>query len=517
MARQLSDKQKAIVSLEASVLGGIILRPALLAALPALEADDFSDIRSRVVFEAMRNLEAAGRPIDLTTLESELVRAGKLDGAGGVGRLGELALHVPTPDNVQHYAREIRGESMLRNLALATADIVDRARNWEYEPEELLAEAMGRLAGLRQRFEADRKPVRLISVGQALEELDRLAKAPVYVTPFPTLNDAIGFGGLLGTQVYTLSAGTGRGKTSWVAELAGFAAQTVPVLVASYEMKPGYFVARRAAGVLGVHSNEILRGRVSMRSVLATVPYGRFFLMHKPPLDELRAAIDLLSARFGTPPLVIVDYLQKLADQIARTMQRPDPRLATTEASDTLIDIADKSGCAIVSVSAIGRTNNKRTANPRALEPYDLVDVSKESGSVEYDGAGMIVLSLSKETDEHGRVATMTLAKARFGTECHIDARYDGRRGSWLDRGLVEEIDEMVANVELQKKILRALDEKPAPSKEALWKRVKGNKKAFTLEFNALEKLEMISKNPSLPGDGITLSELGRQHMRGAT
>jgi replicative DNA helicase len=511
---KLSEKQQATISLEQSVLGGIILRPPLLSTLQSLEVDDFFDMRSRIVFQAMRNLETASRPIDVVTLEGEIERSGKLEAIGGVAFLGELALRVPTADHVHDYVREIRGESMLRRLALATADIVERARTWEYEPDELLVEAMGRLAGIRERYERDRKPVRLISVGQALEELDRLAKAPVYPTPFPTLNDAIGFGGLLGTQVYTLSAGTGRGKTSWVAELAGFAAQSVPVLVASYEMKPGYFVARKAAGVLGVHSNEILRGRVSMRSVLATIPYGRFFLMHKPPLDELRAAIQLLTTRFGTPPLVVVDYLQKLADQIARNMQRPDPRIATTEASDTLIDIADKSGCAIVSVSAIGRTNNKRTANPRQLEPYDLVDVSKESGSVEYDGAGMIVLSLSKEHDDHGRIATMTLAKARFGEECHIDARYDGRRGTWLDRGRVEAVDEMVANVELQKKILRALDERPAASKEALWKRVKGNKKAFGLEFDALEKLEMISKNPSLPGDGITLSDLGRNHIR---
>lgn len=431
------DRQRAIADLEASVLGGIILQNSVLDQLSSLEVDDFAVASHRHVFTAIRNIEFAKKPIDTTTIEVELAKAGNLDGVGGIAYLGELALRVPTVENVVEYARQLKGHSLLRKIASATSDITERSLSWEYDADELLAEAIARLDGIKQRFAAEKEPVRLISVGRALEELEALAKAPVYPTPFPTLNEAIGFGGFLGTQVYTLAAGTGRGKTSWVACVAAHAAQTVPVLVASYEMKPGYFIARRAAGALRVHSNEILRGNVSMRDVLATIPYGRFFMLHRPSLAELRLAVTKMTQRFGVPPLVIVDYLQKLADQVGRGMQRYDARAATTEASETLCEIADSSAAAIVAVSAIGRHNNKRTANPRQLEPYELVDVAKESGAVEYDGAGMIVLSLSKDFDEEGRIATMTLAKTRFGEECHIDSRYVGYSGDWFDRGRV--------------------------------------------------------------------------------
>jgi replicative DNA helicase len=52
------------------------------------------------VFEAMRNLEAAKKPIDVVTLEVEIEQHGKLEAFGGAAYLGELALKVPTVDNV---------------------------------------------------------------------------------------------------------------------------------------------------------------------------------------------------------------------------------------------------------------------------------------------------------------------------------------------------------------------------------------------------------------------------------
>lgn len=356
---------------------------------------------------------------------------------------------------------------------------------------------------------------RLISIGQALEDLAALATAPIYPTPYPTLNDAIGFGGLLGTQVYTLAAGTGRGKSSWVADVAAHAAELgTPVLLVSYEMKPGYFVARKAAGVMRVHSNQILRNEVPMGDVMATMPYAHFVMMHRPTLKELRAGVDQLKQKYGVPPLVIVDYLQKLADLIASVQQRPDLRLATTEASATLLDIAEETGSAVLAVSAIGRGKGRALSNPRKLKPYELVEVAKESGAVEYDGAGMIVLSLSDEFEGDERIATMTLAKARFGIEIHIDGRYDGRRGTWRDLGRVEQTKDaetppapQPTNDELKRRLIASLKVTPARNKETLLKRVTGKRTLLGIAYEELIAAGVISK----VGTGITLSEAGRQ------
>jgi replicative DNA helicase len=104
------------VDAEASILGGLILKPELLALLATLEISDFYHWPHKVIFEAIRNLEASKTPIDVTTIEVEIEKRGKLEAAGGIAYLGELACRVPTVDNVLAYTKIVRDQSMLRRL-----------------------------------------------------------------------------------------------------------------------------------------------------------------------------------------------------------------------------------------------------------------------------------------------------------------------------------------------------------------------------------------------------------------
>src|SRR4051812_31672091 len=80
------------LEIEAAILGGIIVHREALDECATLETGDFYHYPHQVVFEAIRNLEAAAMPIDIVTLEHEIGRNGKLDAIGGLAFLGELAL-----------------------------------------------------------------------------------------------------------------------------------------------------------------------------------------------------------------------------------------------------------------------------------------------------------------------------------------------------------------------------------------------------------------------------------------
>lgn len=503
---------------EASIIGGVIIRNESLLDLSTLEIEDFYHLPHRVVWEAIRNLEQARQPIDIVTLEAEIERRGKLEAIGSVAFLGELALRVPTVENVIAYRDIVKRLAANRRAILTLSRALESAYTWPHDPNELVTETVGELQRIEEK--TSMRP-RLITISEALDELGQLARAPVYPTPFATVNDALGFGGLLGTQNYTVAAGTGRGKTTFVGQVAAYAAENVPVILASWEMRPGYFVARRAAGVLGLHSNQILRGEVRPDLVQQALPYPRLLMIHRPTLRELRDAVQYVCDKFGQAPLLIADYLQKLAHEIALTMQRPDLRLATTQASATLLDIADRTASAVLTVSAIGR-GKAVLKNPRKHDPYELVEVSKESGDVEYDGAGIIVLGLSKEFDGDERIGTITIAKARFGREMHIDARYHGARGIWRDLGEVdveERTDTTVktsssrAGREDREDVVRArivaeLHRAPARNKTALRERVIGCRKEVVGQLIT----RMLDEGVIVQiGTGLTLSPSGRQ------
>src|SRR3954453_8622983 len=108
---------------EASVLGGVILRNEILIHLESLEVDDFYDMRHKVVWQAIRNLEATAKPIDVVTLENEIEKQGKLDAIGGIAFIGELALRVPTADNVVTYAEIVQEKRQATKLMLAANEI----------------------------------------------------------------------------------------------------------------------------------------------------------------------------------------------------------------------------------------------------------------------------------------------------------------------------------------------------------------------------------------------------------
>jgi replicative DNA helicase len=309
---------------------------------------------------------------------------------------------------------------------------------------------------------------KLISVDDALDQLVDIGKKPVITTGLPTVDSALGFDGLLTGQVYDLCAGTGRGKTSLAGQIARHRAnEGDAVLYPFYEAFAGYNVARMASGPMGVRSNEIIRAVEKHRAGVKKHVPAKIHFLSRPTLKQIGQATRDLADKTGKAPTVIVDYIQKLGDVIQTTMKNPDPRLAMSMASAGLLELAESTGATVIAINSISRMNNRRAVDPRRCPPYEFVDVAKESGAVEYDSAGMLVLSLSSDYEGDERIATLTVAKARYGTEMHIDMRFDGARGAWRDLGRVEADD-----TELRGIILDALDT-PCASSNELIKRTK--------------------------------------------
>lgn len=481
---------------EASVLGGVILRNTLLERLDTLETNDFYDAKHKVVWEAMRNLEAARKPIDITMLEAEIEKVGKLDAIGGLAFLGGLAVNVPTADNVLHYAKIVRDKALLRRVILKASDIADRGYDWEYEPDELLGEMTAELQGIDRRYREANEALPTITIEGSLDELERLANTPVFPTPYPELNKNLGFDGLLSGQIYYLTGGTGFGKTSFIGGIVRHhAEQERPAIIGFWEMFSAYYTARMAAGVLGVHANRILRGGVARDAIRAALPTRFIEMYDAPSLSTLKRAAERCVRRHNAPPLIIVDYVQLLGDQIMATMARPDPRLANSQASAGLRQLAKETGAAIIAVSAAGRSASKKlAADVRKQHARDLIDASKESGSIEFDGAGVIVLSVSSDKDGDEDIATISIAKARFGETRHIDARYDGRTGVWREIGPVATVTKATPRPDdgsLRAAIVRVLEEKGPLSKNKIWEFSGKNKAAVLSEID-----RMLSEEP---------------------
>jgi len=122
---------------EAGLLASILVENTAISKINGVQPEDFFDPHHRVVFEAMRELDADQKPIDPLTLEEVLARDGKLKAIGGLSFLTSLVGKEFNSDNAAHYADIIHGLGQARRIRLGAADIAACGE----DIEELVAKA----------------------------------------------------------------------------------------------------------------------------------------------------------------------------------------------------------------------------------------------------------------------------------------------------------------------------------------------------------------------------------------
>ncbi len=281
---------------EASVLGGIILRNDVLTQLDTIEVEDFYDHRHKIVFQAIRNLEATAKPIDVVTLEVEIEKVGKLDAIGGISFLGDLALRVPTADNVVTYAEIVVDKNQARKLMLASGEIMEKGYEDGLEVRDYLDEAEAKIFEVTQRRDkAGPEPIKSL-VKKVFSSLDERFKSADGITGVPT-----GFvdldartAGLQPTELIILAARPAMGKTSFAMSLAQNAATTGgwPCLVFSLEMSSTQLAERMLCSEARVDSSALRRGQLQ-RQDMTNLTYAAATLSKAPILIDDTPALSL--------------------------------------------------------------------------------------------------------------------------------------------------------------------------------------------------------------------------------
>jgi replicative DNA helicase len=106
----------ASIDAERSILGAILLESLLFDQAAELKPDDFSLDAHRRIFSRMRDLQDAGRPVDMITLAEELDRRKEIEAIGGVAYLSSLIDGLPERPSIEHYVRIVRNKALLRGL-----------------------------------------------------------------------------------------------------------------------------------------------------------------------------------------------------------------------------------------------------------------------------------------------------------------------------------------------------------------------------------------------------------------
>src|SRR6476660_4553178 len=127
---------------ERAILGAILLDNGLVSqAIELLKPEDFYVPSHRRIFVAMIALFERGSEINPILIGEELKKENSVETVGGISFITNLTYGLPHAANIAHYAKVVRGKSMLRQLIRAANKITQEALEQEDEPELILDHA----------------------------------------------------------------------------------------------------------------------------------------------------------------------------------------------------------------------------------------------------------------------------------------------------------------------------------------------------------------------------------------
>ena len=423
---------------ERAILGGVVLDNSLISqAIELLKAEDFYVPSHRRVFTAMIALFERGAEINPILIGEELKKENALESVGGISFITNLTYGLPHSTNIAHYARVVRGKSMLRQLIKAANKITQEALEQEDEPEIILdhaEQAIFQLADerIRQGF-THVKPV----AEQLLEKIQEMEGRAAVLTGLPT-----GFAdldqltsGLQRADLIIVAARPSMGKTSFALMLAENAAIHAGAVVGifSLEMSKEALVMRMLCSQGNIDAQRFRNGFLSrpewaqIAKSLGTLADTKIFLDDTPGITvlEMRAKARRLATEQKGLDLIIVDYLQLMSGSAKRFESRQQE---VSQISRELKGLAKELNVPLVALSQLSRAPESRSDHRPQLA--DL----RESGALEQD-ADVVAFIYREEQyktpeersslpEDQKNVAELIIAKQRNGPTGTVDLRF---------------------------------------------------------------------------------------------
>ena len=419
--------------------------------LSALIPEDFYSKAHQMIFEAMKNVYADNKPVDIITLVQELEKLGNMEAVGGIDYVSSLSNVLPSAANYKHYLEIVKENKLRRKLI----DLSNKVASVAYSGEEdAMTYAEKQIFALGENVNrTELKPIS-DATSEAIERMELIERDPLSFRGIPTgfkrLDNLLN--GFQAGDLIIIAARPGQGKTSIgmnFIQAAAFSERTtetgkkVPFSAAVFSLEmPSVQLARRMlCAVAKVDMTKANSGNLS------DAEWNRLMLA-KTKLDKANIYVDDTSA---TSPVDIISKCRKLKREkgldivMIDYLQLMSPSKRVENRQQEISDItrnlkiaAKELNVPILLLSQLSREVEKRK------EKMPVMSDLRESGAIEQDADIIMFLyrqyadSDKNVTEEERNAVQLIVAKHRNGQTDTVHMRW---RGSYVS---FEEYDDAV-------------------------------------------------------------------------
>ena len=439
------DKRNMPYSLEAeqSVLGAAFLsKYALQKICDELESEDFYLDSHSKIFDALSELNAEGKPIDITIVTNKLETNKTLSSVGNIEYLVEIINSVPSASNVDYYINIVHEKAILRRLINVSNDIANENVNDILESAEMKI-----LNVAKTRKSSEFHKIQDV-VFKAQENLEKLSNQRGEITGLPT-----GFyeidkltSGLHENEFIIIAARPAMGKTAFALNVATNIAKSTDKAVALFnlEMNAEQLVNRMFASVAQIEGSKLRTGRLDnndwrkLSEGISQLADTHIYIDDTPgiTIGEIRSKCRRLSTSKEGLGIVIIDYLQLISGSSKYAGNRQQE---VSEISRSLKMMALELGVPVIALAQLSRAVEGRD------DKRPIMSDLRESGSIEQDADIVAFLYrddyYNKEARMDGNISIseFIVAKHRNGPTATIELLFKKNTSTFSNYSKEEE------------------------------------------------------------------------------
>ncbi len=440
------------IDLEEAVLGAIMLeKDAYIAVSEFLKPESFYLDAHQKIYQAITNLSAKEKPIDILTVTDELRKKEELEEAGGPLYISKLTNRVASAAHVSYHARIVAQKHIQRELIRASSEIQSRAYDetidvndlLDFSEQELFKIAEGNIkketakinviiqAAIEQIQEASKKEGHLLGVPSGFTKLDRITS------------------GWQNSDLIILAARPSMGKTAFALSMAKNMAvdHGRPIGVFSLEMSSMQLVTRLIVSETELPSSKIRNGKLDdhewkqLESKIKKLVDAPIYIDDTAAISifEFRAKARRLKLQYDIQ-LIVVDYLQLMTSSDNKGSREQE----VSTISRSLKAVAKELNIPIIALSQLNRSVEMRSGNKRP----QLSDL-RESGAIEQDADLVLFIHRPEKfglmEDEEGNslkgVAEIIVAKHRNGPIDDVNLIFRDHLAKFIEPDEINDLD----------------------------------------------------------------------------
>ena len=432
------------IDVEEAVLGALMLeRDAYVTVADVIDTKSFYKEEHQKIFDAIKTLSAAEKPIDLLMVTQELKDREQLDVVGGPGYIVQLTSRIASAAHIEFHARIIAQKFIQRELIRVSSEIQTKSYDDTVDVDDLIDFSESSLFQVAEgNIKKETRPIKpvlneaILQIEKARNQKDGLSGVPSGFTRLDRVT-----AGWQRTDLIIIAARPAMGKTAFVLSMARNMAvdHNRPVAVFSLEMSALQLANRLISAETELGADKIKTGRLEeyewmqLNQRIKTLENAPLFIDDTPALSifEFRSKCRRLKMQHKIE-IIIIDYLQLMT---AGSDNRGNREQEVSLISRSLKAIAKELDVPIIALSQLNRSVESREGNRPQLS--DL----RESGAIEQD-ADIVTFIHRPEyygiTEDESQnsllgVAEIIIAKHRNGATADIHLRFKKELAKFMD------------------------------------------------------------------------------------